>query len=591
MKNKKRFREDLTAKKCNDIFSIWEENDVIEVFKYLTGILGKEEQKNWKSIAVLGILSAVTEIVSFVVTVFWIPAVLEDHPSVGKLQVWMILFLFLIQMALELHRCRISNHFLYHGAQKLSVKVYELFAKEDLEHHNQKSVMQALAMVRSDTTKSIGMLLSYMEVGTHLLIVLGYIIILIAISSWFGLLGGMLIIVLTAGIFAWYCVRMEVYGEKSRSYEIKANSQITLGYGIFEEMKIAGDIEPVLRKYYDASMDYARMQGEYSFKNDFIKVIMNLWMKAIMLVIFAAIFLVGPDMAALIPITAYVSVLSRAMSAAHTITGGMNNIRYSKKSYEALEECMLRYTELKEEEKKIQGIRQKNITFGKGIFVRNLTFGYPRKENIFQNASMEIPAGSSVAVIGVSGIGKTTLLSLVIGLLKPQEGEILYDEYDIVSRTDGNGSCKANIGEIVSYIPQTVYMNGETVRNNVALFAAESEIDDARVEECLKCAHVWEEVAGMPEGIHTLISERGTTISGGQRQRIALARALYKDFELLIMDEATAALDMETEKAVIDSIREVRKNKTLLIVTHHMSLANECDIIYRIQDRKLVQVK
>ena len=88
-----------------------------------------------------------------------------------------------------------------------------------------------------------------------------------------------------------------------------------------------------------------------------------------------------------------------------------------------------------------------------------------------------------------------------------------------------------------------------------------------------------------------MIGENGTALSGGQRQRIALARALYKDFELLVMDEATAALDMETEKAVIDSIRRVKKNRTILMVTHHMSLANECDIIYKIENRKMIRVK
>ena len=95
----------------------------------------------------------------------------------------------------------------------------------------------------------------------------------------------------------------------------------------------------------------------------------------------------------------------------------------------------------------------------------------------------------------------------------------------------------------------------------------------------------------MPEGIHTLIGENGTAISGGQRQRIALARALYKDFELLVMDEATAALDMETEKAVIDSIRHLKGGKTILMVTHHMSLANECDLIYKIENQKIIRVK
>ena len=134
-------------------------------------------------------------------------------------------------------------------------------------------------------------------------------------------------------------------------------------------------------------------------------------------------------------------------------------------------------------------------------------------------------------------------------------------------------------------------MNGETIRNNVALLSEQAEIDDERITECLRCAQVWEDVEKMPEGIHTLIGENGMAISGGQRQRIALARALYKDFELLIMDEATAALDMETEKAVMDAIRQVRKDKTLLIVTHHMSLANECDMIYKIQNQDLVRVR
>ena len=127
----------------------------------------------------------------------------------------------------------------------------------------------------------------------------------------------------------------------------------------------------------------------------------------------------------------------------------------------------------------------------------------------------------------------------------------------------------------MSYIPQTVYLNGETIRNNVAFFEKQDQVDEERVRACLQHAHIGDDVRQMPQGMDTLIGENGLTISGGQRQRIALARALYKDFEILIMDEATAALDMETEKAVMDSIRQVKGNKTLLMVTNHMSLANE----------------
>ncbi len=136
-----------------------------------------------------------------------------------------------------------------------------------------------------------------------------------------------------------------------------------------------------------------------------------------------------------------------------------------------------------------------------------------------------------------------------------------------------------------------MFLNGETVKNNVAFFVEESEIDEKRIENCLKHAQIWDEVSQMPKGINTVIGENGSVISGGQRQRIALARALYKEFEILIMDEATAALDMETEKAVIDSIRQVKGNKTLLMVTHHMSLANECDLLYKIEQQKIIRVR
>lgn len=211
--------------------------------------------------------------------------------------------------------------------------------------------------------------------------------------------------------------------------------------------------------------------------------------------------------------------------------------------------------------------------------------------DIFRDASVDIPAGCSVAIIGVSGAGKTTLLDLLLGLLQPQEGSILYDDYDIISQTDSRGKCQTNLGKVVSYIPQVVYLNGETIRNNVAFFDSEENIDDKKVVECLKYAQVWEDIVKMPEGIYTIIGENGISISGGQRQRIALARALYKEPEILVMDEATAALDVETEKAVIDSIRMVKKNKTLIIATHRISLANECDLIYKIENQKIVQVK
>jgi len=217
-----------------------------------------------------------------------------------------------------------------------------------------------------------------------------------------------------------------------------------------------------------------------------------------------------------------------------------------------------------------------------------LTFGYIEGRKIFEDASIDIPAGCSIAIIGPSGAGKTTFLDLILGLLRPQGGSVFYDDYDLVAQADGEGPCQGNIGRLVSYIPQTVYLNDGTVRGNVAFMVDE---DEERLIECLKYAQIWEDVRRMPDGMDTLIGQNGSAISGGQRQRIALARALYKQFEILIMDEATAALDADTESAVLDSIRSTRGGKTLLLVTHHIRLANECEYVYQIADRQLARVK
>lgn len=565
--------------------------ELVKIFRYLTDFLEEEDQKRWRWFAGLGCIRAVIDVFSFYMMVYFINRFLGNSILAIGVRFFVLLIMFFSEIAIELYRCKLSNHFLYYGAQRLSMKVFELFAKEDLEQHNQKSVMQALEIARSDTMKNMNIILTCIGLGINVFTMIGYAVVLMFISKWFGVITSTIFFMFIFIISFLYRAPMKIHGENCRKYGVRANAQITLEYGVFEEMKIGGYIAPVLEKYYDISMTLSREQCKYGMKNDIISIFMNLWTKTIMLIIFVYFLGGGIEISNFIPVTVYILVLSRMASLSYNIVGEMNDIEFSKKPYKELKECLDRYEKLKKEEEQLANIRQRKATLSKGLYVHNLTFGYGGRDKLFENVSLEIPAGSSVAVIGTSGSGKTTFLALVLGLLNPQAGSILYDDYDIVAQSDAKGACRANIGEIVSYIPQVVYMNGETVRNNVALLTERDKIDDERIIECLKCAQIWEDVEKMPEGIHTLIGENGTSVSGGQRQRIALARALYKKFELLIMDEATAALDMDTEKAVIDSIRQVRKDKTLLIVTHHKSLADECDIVYKIQDRNLVRIR
>ncbi len=569
-------------------------NDMAEMFRYLTGILDTREQKIWKVYAVFSLISPIVDIFSFSVIIYIINIVVRENGADPKLTAFtfFMVLVSILKCLFELYKSKIANRFVYDGAQKLSMKIYELLIKEELMEHNKKSAIQAMNIVRNDTTNCIQIITDFIEAVINGITMAGFAAVLIYVSRWIGIASCVILLLLMALIFFRTRKRMQDYGEKSRACSIKANSQITIAYGSFKEMKIDDRSAFVLSKYEDASQAFAQVQGEFKYKISSIAVILQNSIMAAMFVILAVILVFGTNLAAILaPMVVYITALVRMLPMAYNILNGMNKIEFAKKPYEAVKEAMADYTRMKEEEERSEAVRQKKLTLQKGVSVRNLTFGYTDRAQIFQDASIDIPVGGSIAVIGASGAGKTTFVDLLLGLLKPQGGHVFFDDYDIVTQSDEEGPCKASMGEMVSYIPQTVYLNGETIRNNVAFFEEEEEIDDARVIECLKCAQIWEDVQNMEDGVHTLIGANGITLSGGQRQRIALARALYKDFELLVMDEATAALDMETEKAVIDSIRQIKENKTLIMVTHHMSLANECDVVYRIEDKKIVQVR
>ena len=199
---------------------------------------------------------------------------------------------------------------------------------------------------------------------------------------------------------------------------------------------------------------------------------------------------------------------------------------------------------------------------------------------IFDHADMEIPIGSSVGIVGVTGAGKTTIVDILLGLLQMESGRILADG------TDVNGHYAAWLKNI-GYIPQTIFMIDDSIRKNVAFGVPEEEIDDEKVWRALKEAALDDFVKSLPDGVETGIGERGIRISGGQRQRISIARALYEDPEVLVLDEATSALDNETEAAIMDSINRLHGRKTLVIIAHRLQTIEKCDMVYRVAMGKI----
>lgn len=219
------------------------------------------------------------------------------------------------------------------------------------------------------------------------------------------------------------------------------------------------------------------------------------------------------------------------------------------------------------------------------IELRDITYRYPGTDVcIFKNAKVEFPVGKSIGIVGSSGGGKTTMIDIMLGLLKPESGEVLADGVNI--RTNYPGWLK-NIG----YIPQSIYMLDTTIRRNVAFGVPDEQIDDEKVWKALKEAQLDEHVRSLPEGLDTEIGQHGITFSGGQRQRIGIARALFEDPEVLVLDEATSALDNETEAAIMDSVNRLHGRKTLIIIAHRLETIKKCDIVLRVQDQGVVRAR
>jgi ATP-binding cassette subfamily C protein len=212
----------------------------------------------------------------------------------------------------------------------------------------------------------------------------------------------------------------------------------------------------------------------------------------------------------------------------------------------------------------------------RGITLHDVTVRYDDERAVLTNASLEIPAGQITAIIGPSGSGKTTLIDLVTGLLHPESGEVRIDDTPLPELDLHRWRVK------IGYVPQEMLLLHDSVRMNVTL--GDPEYPEEEIERALREAGAWEFVSQLPEGIESSVGERGTLLSGGQRQRIAIARALLRRPRLLILDEATAALDPETESAVWQTIEALRGRTTVVAISHQPALVGVADRVYRIED-------
>ena len=355
-----------------------------------------------------------------------------------------------------------------------------------------------------------------------------------------------------------------------------------------KEIKIANKENYFINGYADCGAGYVYAVQKYNLYNSTPRLLIETIAVAGMVGYMLLVMMRGTSLSTLLPqLTVLMAAATRLLPSANRINNYLTSIAY-------FEPFMMNVTDNLQQEIHDGSVsynsddyrKKKEVTklpVKERIEMTDICYKYPNTDSyILNKAAMSIPVGKSVGIVGTSGAGKTTIVDVLLGLLKPESGKIYADGADVMQNYQG---WLKNIG----YIPQTIFMVDSTIRKNVAFGYPDDEIDDNKVWNALKEASLDEFVKNLPEGLDTQIGERGIRLSGGQRQRIGIARALFEDPEVLVLDEATSALDNETEAAIMDSINRLHGKKTLIIIAHRLQTIEKCDMVYRIEDGKAVR--
>lgn len=379
--------------------------------------------------------------------------------------------------------------------------------------------------------------------------------------------------------------RLNSIGEAAREEQAGLYKWILQSVTGIKDVKVHDKMDYFTERYRGNASAYA----DYQVKNNVLTNLPRLLIETVAIVgilLYVGVSMAaGVEMASLLPlISAFALAAMRLLPSVNRVNTYMANIAYYESALNYIYENVDTQSLSRQEEldaHRLENANTTSISLKEEIVLKDITFAYPNTDKkIFDRADMKIPVGKSVGVVGASGAGKTTVVDVLLGLLELQDGKITSDGTDIF---ENYSAWLSHVG----YIPQTIYMLDDSIRNNIAFGVKEEEIDDARVWEVLEQAQMKNFVEELPDKLDSQIGERGVRISGGQRQRLGIARALYHDPELLIFDEATSALDNDTETAIMEAIDTLHGQKTMVIIAHRLRTIENCDMIYEVKDGKI----
>lgn len=467
--------------------------------------------------------------------------------------------------------------FSYTTRMNLATRLLTTYMNEPYTFHLSKNIAEMQRCLQSDTSQFMSLINSCLQLTVEMVTCLALAAYLFHTSHSITVVIGVLLL-LCIGLFFMISKKVSSrLGRQNERYNAKLFQWINQSLGGIKELKILQREEYFIDSYktnYKKLIWGARVNELISALPKYI--VETVAMVGLVFAIIIKLLFGHGALETFIPQIAVFAVAAfRLLPSVGRVNAYINSIMYNKASLDMI------YDDLKEidsepvQEAEWQGEKE-NWIFNKGVIVEHVTYHYPDSDvEVLHDISMEIPKGKTVALIGPSGAGKTTLADIILGLLPPTSGVVRMDQHNIYENLR---SWREKLG----YIPQTIYLSDDTIRNNIAFGIYQEQIDDNAIWKALEKAQLKEFVQGLENGLDTYVGDRGVRLSGGQRQRIGIARALYHDPEILVLDEATSALDSSTEQAVMESIESLQGLKTMIIIAHRLTTIKSADLVYEV---------
>ena len=472
--------------------------------------------------------------------------------------------------------------------RKLSVqnskRLFTAYLNSPYSFHLNRNPAIITRNVQAEIATSTKHIDSIMTVIREILVLLVIFILLLLIEPFISLIVFSTISSISFIYYYFVKNKMTYLTKKSLFHRAKQIQIVNQVFGAIKDTKILAK-----EKFFTEEFNNETKEAEHiTFFSQIVTKSPRLFMEilaiTIILLITALLLNIENSVENILPKLSFIGIaIIRMIPSFNSLTASITSMRRSIISFNLVSSEIKKYEKFvnKKGDKKTNNIKNKHFENNK-IELDNINFTYPNtKKKVLRNINFDIRLGSSIGIIGQSGAGKSTLIDVILGLLEPSEGRVMINHQNI---KDNYFGWYKQIG----YIPQDIYLLDDTIRKNIAFGIPEQEINEKLLSDSINLSQLKDFISSLPEGLDTVVGNRGIKISGGQKQRIGIARALYRKSKILVLDEATSSLDITTEKKLIQDIEDLAGDYTLIIVTHRLSTIKNCDNIILLSNGQLL---